>query len=383
LPGRVELVHEPITAEVHVAPAAVEPPSTPVALGIDGLVERISGVLAEFVDRQATLLSAVSPDLRSATAALRDAVLAGGKRLRPTFCYWGWRAAGGPADDPGIITAAAGLELLHAGALIHDDIMDASDTRRGRPAAHRRLADEHAAAGYHGSPDGYGMAAAILLGDWGMAWCDEMLDGCGLPEARLRPARRLLHLVHTELVAGQYLDLVEQARGGGSIERARTVIRYKTAKYTIERPMQLGALLAGANEGVLAACSAFALPLGEAFQLRDDVLGVFGDPAVTGKPAGDDLREGKATVLIELARQHATTSQRAILDRLLGDPGLDADGLKTLRSLIEDTGALNAVETLIRTHTYAAIQALADTPFTDQARHTLAHLAITAAARAA
>ena len=364
-------------------PPPAAPPVTPAPTGIEDLGGRATRALGEFLDRQALLLTAISPDLRPAVTALRGAILAGGKRLRPAFCYWGWRAAGGPADSPGIITAAAGLELLHAGALVHDDIMDGSDTRRGQPAAHRRLADEHTAAGYRGSSDAYGTAAAILLGDWSMAWCDEMVDGCGLPEARLRPARLLLHTLHTELIAGQYLDLVEQARGGGSLDRARTVIRYKTAKYTIERPMQLGALLAGANAGVLAACSAFALPLGEAFQLRDDVLGVFGDPGTTGKPAGDDLREGKATVLVESTRQRATTSQRATLDRLLGDPALDADGVRTLRSLIEDTGARAAVETLIDAHTDAAMRVLAEAPFTEHAKQALAQLAVAATVRTA
>jgi geranylgeranyl diphosphate synthase type I len=344
---------------------------------------RVTQALGEFVDRQAALVTAVSPALQPAAAALREAILAGGKRLRPAFCYWGWRAAGGPPDSPGIVTAAAGLELLHAGALIHDDIMDGSDTRRGRPAMHRRFAGEHTTTGYHGSADAFGTAAAILLGDWSMAWCDEMFDRCGLPESRVRPARALLHLVHTELIAGQYLDMVEQARGGGCMDRARTVIRYKTAKYSIERPMQLGAILAGADADLLAACSAFALPLGEAFQLRDDILGVFGDPATTGKPAGDDLREGKATILVELTRRHATTSQRATLDRLLGDPTLDGTGVETLRSLMVGTGALAAVEQLIDIHTETAMRALNRAPFTPHSRQALTRLTIAATARAA
>lgn len=364
-------------------PSPIMLPPTASPAGNADLAGRATRALDEFVDRQAALLTALSPDLCPAVTALRDAILAGGKRLRPMFCYWGWRAAGGLEDKLGIVIAAAALELLHAGALIHDDIMDGSETRRGLPAAHRRLAGEHAAAGYLGSPDAFGTAAAILLGDWSMAWCDEMLDGCGLPESRLRQARQLLRSIHTELIAGQYLDLVEQARGGGSLERARTVIRYKTAKYTIERPMQLGALLAAAEDDVLAACSAFALPLGEAFQLRDDVLGVFGDPDVTGKPAGDDLREGKATVLVELTRQRATADQRATLDRLLGDRALTADGVQTLRSLIVDTGALAAVETLIDADTNAAIRALTDAPFADPAKQALGQLAIAATVRTA
>jgi geranylgeranyl diphosphate synthase type I len=369
------------------ATLTTSPQLTPSGVGgplhTEDLAARVSRALGEFVERQAAVLTAVSTALEPSVAALREAILAGGKRLRPAFCYWGWRAAGGAADSPGIITAAAGLELLHAGALIHDDVMDGSDTRRGRPSTHRRFAGEHTAAGYRGSAEAFGVGAAIVLGDWCMAWCDEMFDMCGLPGQRVRPARTLLHLVHTELMAGQFLDMVEQARGGGSVERARTVIRYKSAKYSVERPMQLGAILAGAGPDVLAACSAFALPLGEAFQLRDDVLGVFGDPATTGKPADDDLREGKATVLVGLARQAAAAGQLATLDRLLGDPALDDAGLGTLRTLIVDTGALAAVEELIDSHIDAAMRVLAHAPFTEQARCALAQLTAAATTRTA
>jgi geranylgeranyl diphosphate synthase type I len=365
----------------------ISPPRTPAimcgASHIEDVAARASRALGEFVSQQAALLTAIGPALQPAVAALREAILAGGKRLRPTFCYWGWRAAGGPPDSAGIVTAAAGLELLHAGALIHDDIMDGSDTRRGRPSVHRRFEAEHAAAGYRGSAEAFGVGAGILLGDWCMAWCDQMFEISGIPGYRLRPARTLLHLVHTELMAGQFLDIVEQARGGGSVERARTVIRYKSAKYSIERPMQLGAILAGAGPEVLAACSAFALPLGEAFQLRDDVLGVFGDPAITGKPADADLREGKATVLVGLARQAATGGQLATLDRLLGDPRLDDAGLDTLRSLIAETGALAAVEELITGHIDVALRVLAEAPFTEQARWVLGELTAAATSRAA
>jgi geranylgeranyl diphosphate synthase type I len=350
---------------------------------IEDLAARASRALGEFVDRQAAVLTAISPALQTAVAALREAILAGGKRLRPTFCYWGWRAAGGPPDSESIVTAAAGLELLHAGALIHDDIMDGSDLRRGRASAHRRFEREHVAAGFRGPADAFGVGAGILLGDWCMAWCDEMFEMSGIPGHRLRPARTLLHLVHTELMAGQFLDMVEQARGGGSVERARTVIRYKSAKYSVERPMQLGAILAGGGPDVLAACSAFALPVGEAFQLRDDVLGVFGDPEVTGKPAGDDLREGKATMLVGLARQAATASQLATLNRLLGDRTLDDAGLDTLRSLIVETGALATVEDLIASHVRDATGVLAEAPFIEQARWVLGELTAAATIRTA
>ena len=179
--------------------------------------------------------------------------------------------------------------------------MDASDTRRGRPATHRALEAEHRAAGWRGDPEQYGAAAAILLGDLLQGWADELLRRCGFGWDRVGPALEVFDLCRTEVIAGQFLDVSVQARGRADVETAMTVLRYKSAKYSIERPLHVGAALAGADAEQLAALTAFGLPLGEAFQLRDDLLGVFGDPATTGKPAGDDLVEGKRTVLVALA----------------------------------------------------------------------------------
>jgi geranylgeranyl diphosphate synthase, type I len=341
----------------------------------------VGQALAEFLDGRAAELMSCSPFLEPAVHALRDFLLLGGKRIRPAFCYWGWRGAGGDPADPGIIRAGAALELLHGSGLMHDDIIDASDTRRGQPSVHRRFAALHRDDRLSGSPDAFGTAAAILLGDMCLAWCGQLLDECQLPPAVVRAARPAFHLMHTEVLTGQYLDTLESALPTMSVPRAMTVIRYKTARYTVERPLQLGGLLAGAGDELLAAYARFAAPVGEAFQLRDDVLGVFGDSALTGKPAGDDLREGKHTVLVALAAERGSRAQRADLDRLLGRPGLAEADIDVLRSIIADTGALDAVEEQIATRLAAARQALSQAPVTDEVRVGLMDLAVVSAQR--
>jgi geranylgeranyl diphosphate synthase type I len=335
--------------------------------------------LLAFVDRRRAELLAISDDLDPLLAAL-DTLLAGGKRLRPAFCYWGWRGTGGD-DVPEIAAAAASLELLQASALIHDDVMDASDTRRGRPSAHRRLQTMHEDAGWPGAGAGFGVGAAILLGDLCLAWSGQMYDESGLDAEALRRGRPVYDQMRTEVMSGQYLDILEQARGRGTVESALRVVAYKSAKYTIERPLQLGAALAGAPPPVVAALAAYGLPLGIAFQLRDDVLGVFGDPAMTGKPAGDDLREGKRTVLIALALRAATSAQAGVVRAKLGDPALDGAGIEALRSVIVGTGALAACEDMIDSYAAAATGALRTAPITAEAREALADLAVAATLR--
>jgi len=206
-----------------------------------------------------------------------------------------------------------------------------------------------------------------------------MLSGSGAPG--LAQGLPVYDGMRSELMGGQYLDLLEQARGGGSVERALRVARYKSAKYTIEKPLHLGAALAGAGPEVFAAYSGYGLPLGEAFQLRDDVLGVFGDPAVTGKPAGDDLREGKRTALVAMALEAATPAQAGVVRRFLGDPHLDGIGIEALRAVLTDTGAVARVEALIDTLMVDATEALAAAPIGDEAREVLGQLAVAATAR--
>lgn len=348
------------------------------------LRSRVQTVLTDFLAEQSAVLDAIGPDLAPVTEALREFLLDGGKRLRPTFAYWGYRGAGGP-DGDGVVTAAASLELLHACALIHDDVMDGSDTRRGQPAVHRRFAALHDKQAWEGSSDTFGESAAILLGDLCLVWGEQMLTTCGLPEDALLRTRGVYDEMRVELMSGQYLDLLEQARGGQSMDRALRVARFKSAKYTIERPLHVGAALAGGGAAVRSVYSAYGLPLGEAFQLRDDVLGVFGDPEVTGKPAGDDLREGKRTALIAMALDRADDGQVGVVRRHLGDPALDRDGVEALRAVIAETGALASVERLIEERTAQALAALeaasADGTIGREAADVLQALAVAATSR--
>jgi geranylgeranyl diphosphate synthase, type I len=370
--------------------------------------DRVDRALLAFLGQQRDALLSAGDELLPGVEALTG-LLSGGKRLRPAFCYWGWRGAGG-AGGPEIINAAAALELLHAGALVHDDLMDASDMRRGQPSLHRQFEAYHARRHWHGSPGGFGVGMAILLGDLLLCWTDEMFHASGLPEDALRRGQPILDLMRTEVFAGQYLDLFGQAAGSGTLESALRVVEYKTTKYTIERPLHLGAALAGASWGpgvaagpaasagagpgaggppgmggppgaLVAAYTAYGLPLGTAFQLRDDILGVFGDPGQTGKPAGDDVREGKHTVLLAIARARATGPQAAIIDRYLGDPLLDEAGTAKIRTVITETGAVAECEAMISRHVAEAVAALASAPITSEARDALADLAVAATAR--
>ncbi len=348
--------------------------------GLARISAQVEQALERFLRRQRPVLLAAGGELMPGLAAI-EALLAGGKRLRPAFCYWGWRGAGG-SDCPEIIAAAAALELLHASALVHDDVMDGSDTRRGQPALHRRFAAIHAEAGWHGSADSFGVGAAILMGDLLLSWTDEMFHESGFPAGAAQRGHQVLATMRTEVMAGQYLDLLEQVSGAGTVQSALRVANYKSAKYTVERPLHLGAALAGAPGGVVSAYSRYGLPVGIAFQLRDDVLGVFGDPAQTGKPAGDDLREGKRTVLVAIAFAKASTAQAAALGRRLGDPGLDQEGVADAREIITGTGALAECEKLIDRYLSEALTAITDAPITAEASQALAELALAATARA-
>jgi geranylgeranyl diphosphate synthase type I len=346
---------------------------------LEELRERIDEALEEFLERAAAPVRAIADELDEFVDATTAFVRDGGKRLRPAFCYWGFRAARGP-DGGAIVRAAASLELLQACALVHDDVIDRSDTRRGAPSVHRRFTALHSASQWRGDPGRFGEAAAILLGDLALIWADTLLVESGFDAVALQRAFPVWDAMRVEVMCGQYLDVVEQSRGGGSVERALRVARFKSAKYTIERPLHLGAALAGAGSGDLAALSAFGLPLGEAFQLRDDLLGVYGDPDATGKPAGDDLREGKRTVLVALALESADSAQRSALDRL-GDPRLDDAAVARVRDAIDATGARARVERMIDERVAAALGALDATPMPDDARAALAGLASAASRR--
>jgi geranylgeranyl diphosphate synthase type I len=337
---------------------------------------RVQQALDAFLDDHEPQLLAMAAELAPLAAEVRS-FLSGGKRLRPGFCFWGHLGAGGEDADE-VVRAAAALEMFQAAAIIHDDVMDGSDTRRGRPAVHKRFAALHDESGWQGSADQFGAGAAILLGDLCLSWSDEMLVGSGLVN---EASRTVFDSMRAELMAGQYLDLLEQVSGHGTVESALRVARYKSAKYTIVEPLHLGGTTAGATRHVLDAYTAYGLPLGIAFQLRDDVLGVFGDPDVTGKPAGDDLREGKRTALVAMALQRASAAQAELVRRRLGDPDLDPDGVAELRQVLVETGAVDDVEQLISASTQEALAALDDS-IADEAREVLRDLAVEATVRA-
>lgn len=347
--------------------------------------DRVQAALDAFLDEQAERLAPLGPDASRLLDEARAAV-SGGKRFRAAFCWWGALAvapdlAADPAARDALVRACASLELLHASALVHDDLMDASDTRRGRAATHRQFESDHRDARWRGVPEQYGAAAAILLGDLLLTWADELLRRCGLPGAQVAPALDVFDLCRSEVIAGQFLDVSVQARGLADVDAAMTVLRYKSAKYSIERPLHIGAALAGAGAETMAELSAFGLPLGEAFQLRDDLLGVFGDPAATGKPAGDDLIEGKRTVLVALALDAADPEDAELLHASLGT-ALDAAAVKRLRDIIDGSGAHHQVESVISELAGRAVTALERAELDDRARGVLRELASAATDRA-
>lgn len=343
---------------------------------------RVGVALEAFLADYVAVLGRVGEELSDLEGPLQASVLAGGKRLRPLFAYWGARAAGA-VDDEALIRAAGSLELLHAFALVHDDVMDDSDLRRGRPSAHRAMAAAHRAAGRHGDADRFGSAAAILLGDLLLVLSEQMLASAGLPPDAALRAREVCATMRLELMAGQYLDIAAPTRGRVPLERALRIAQYKSGKYTVEAPLHLGAAIAGAPAAVVDAYTAFALPIGEAFQLRDDLLGVFGDSAVTGKPSGEDLREGKQTALIAVTREHTSDAGRALLESRLGDAALDDAGVAELRALIVDAGACDRIERMITDRCTHALAVLDAAPLTAEGREALRGLAVAAVDRVA
>lgn len=341
------------------------------------LTHRIDAELTGFLDGRLRLVLDLHADLAPLAELARAAVLDGGKRLRPTFSYWGWRSAqpAGTDGEDGLVRAAASLELLHACALVHDDLIDASDTRRGQPAAHVRFAD-YRAADWSGTAGSFGLAGAVLLGDLLLSWSEELF-AAGidlLPPQRARAARAQFDLMRTEVVAGQFLDVLAQTRGAFDRDEALRVIELKTSRYTVQRPLLLGATAAGADQELLARLSGYGHALGEAFQLRDDLLGVFGDPRITGKPAGDDLREGKRTLLLALATGAADPAQLAELTEGVGKPGLTEAEVARLRAVITDTGAPELVEQRIAAGAAQARDQLAAAELRPDARQLLLEL---------
>jgi geranylgeranyl diphosphate synthase type I len=346
---------------------------------------RVQRDLTHFLAEQTTYLGEIGSELIPVAEAINAFLLDGGKRLRPLFAYCGYLAAGGEEDES-VIAAVASLELLQACALIHDDLMDGSDTRRGRPSIHRWFEGIHVNEDLSGSSTQYGSSAAILLGDLALVWSDQMLHKSGISSDALLRALSTHDEMRVELMAGQFLDIHEQALATQSVARSLKIARYKSGKYTIERPLHFGASLAIADkekrENFFAIFSEYGLPLGEAFQLRDDLLGVFGDPATTGKPAGDDLREGKRTVLMAMTQDRANEAQEKVIAQYFGRDDLEFEGVNELRQVITDTGARDHVETLIEKLTLTALDALEREEIKSPSRELLLELADLAVRRA-
>lgn len=352
------------------------------AADLDRLRTTVSDTLEAFLTEKRAVLTGMDAELGPVLEEVR-AVAEGGKRLRPAFAYWGWRAVATahPEDDAAVLRAVAALEFVHGSALVHDDVMDEATTRRGRPATHIGFAGRHGDHDLEGDPALFGVGAAILVGDLALVWSDELLRRSGISAEALARARPVWDSMRTEVTAGQYLDLLRAAGGLPGPEGALKVARYKSAGYTVQRPLHLGAAIADAGPEVVEAYTAIALPLGEAFQLRDDVLGVFGDPTVTGKSADEDLREGKRTLLVALTETATDEQGRQLLRGVLGDPASSAGELDAVRDLMRASGALEQVEDRIATQTAAAREAIAEAPVLDDARAALDALAVAATTR--
>ena len=339
-------------------------------LPLEQLRTQVQDVLDRAHTRHAEELRPIGPEMAALIDPIRS-LLRGGKRLRAAFCYWGYRAAGGPHSDA-LVQVATALEVFQAAALLHDDVMDRSDTRRGMPTAHRTLAAMHRSNGWEGDADRFGEAAAILAGDLCLNWTDELYSSSGLASDQLVRGREVFDRMRTQLMGGQYLDVVESVRPWESastrdrIERARLVIRYKSAKYTVEQPLLIGAMAWGVDEPTRTALSQYGLALGEAFQLRDDLLGVYGDPEATGKPAGDDLREGKRTVLIALTLDRMPAEHLQRFDQLFGREDLDEDGVAWLRDQVDRSGAVQRTEEMITDLSRQADAALSRAKLTEE-----------------
>ncbi|HEX3283722.1 MAG TPA: bifunctional (2E,6E)-farnesyl/geranyl diphosphate synthase [Mycobacterium sp.] len=349
------------------------------------LASAVTDQLRDYLKERRSHCAYIGTDYAELTAALEEFVLRGGKRLRPAFAYWGWRAVADREADPSILRFFAALELLHACALVHDDVIDDSATRRGLPTVHRLFAERHRDRHWAGSADQFGMSAAILLGDLALVWADDIVATTELsPDARRR-VQQVWSDIRTEVLGGQYLDIVAESSGATTVASAMTVNTYKTASYTVTRPLQLGAAAAADRPDVQAIFHEVGTDIGVAFQLRDDVLGVFGDPAVTGKPSGDDLRSGKRTVLLAEAVELAEKSDPAAAELLRSSVGtqLSDAQVREVCLAIESVGALAAVEQRIDMLTTRSLEALSAAPIDPQAKAGLSKLARLAANRSA
>ena len=359
------------------------------------LLVDVQSQLDHFCSARRSEFEAISTDLVP-VVDFTQSLLGGGKRFRALFCYWAWRAAIAQSSltdeqlaesEIGLVGIASALEMFHAAALVHDDLLDQSDTRRGAPAVHKRFEAMHEAQKWAGSAERFGTAGSVLVGDLMLGWSSEIFGNALLHSVNKEieaACRDEFSLMRVEVMAGQYLDVLEEnAAPIRSIEeavgRAEKVILYKTAKYSIEAPLRIGASFAGASEELLHSMTNFGIPLGTAFQLRDDVLGVFGDPEVTGKPAGDDLREGKRTVLValtKLALNESSAAKSAEFEKLLTSKTTAEHDIAKMQNMISESGALEKTERMIEELADRSLDSLTQADLADDGRAALTELAL-------
>ncbi|WP_141813180.1 polyprenyl synthetase family protein [Nocardia bhagyanarayanae] len=369
------------------ATPAADAPRTP-STGTSDFVAAVQDRLTEFFATRRPIVEPLGPVFVDAADALEMFVLRGGKRTRPAFAWTGWLGAGGDPDSDeasAVLAACSALELVQACALIHDDIIDSSRTRRRFPTVHVDFEQRHRERGLAGDAAQFGASIAILIGDLALAWADDLVHAAGLDPAALARFAAVWALMRTEVLGGQVLDIHGEAVGDESVEAALRINRYKTAAYTVERPLHLGAAIADADPDLVAAYRTFGTDIGIAFQLRDDLLGVFGDPEVTGKPSGDDLREGKRTVLLAeaLRRADATDPSAAHLLRTSIGTDLGAEDVSRLRAVLTELGAVDDVEHRIADLTDRGLAAIDSSSATPAAKEQLRGMALAATRRTA
>jgi geranylgeranyl diphosphate synthase type I len=363
----------------------------------ENVLTQVQTNLDNFCIKQRNDFEAISTDLIP-VVDYTQSLLQGGKRFRALFCYWAWRASLSESSyhqseqevnesEQAIAGIAASLEMFHAAALVHDDLLDQSDTRRGAPAIHKRFESLHKEKQWAGAPERFGVAGSVLVGDLMLGWSSEIFGNALLhsPNREIESAcRDEFSLMRVEVMAGQYLDVLEENAATTrpvkeGVGRAEKVILYKTAKYSIEAPLRIGAAFAGADQSTLNVFTQFGIPLGIAFQLRDDILGVFGDPSVTGKPAGDDLREGKRTVLVALTKEALTEQSPSMADsfeELLTSRELDAQQIAFMQKLIQESGALEKTERMITELADRSLDSLESSSLEETAKSALKSLAL-------
>jgi len=340
-----------------------------IPVSVRDIGKRVESRIDELLREETARWAEIDPLLAEPLEALQELALAGGKRLRPAFCLAAFLGAGGAEDDPAVVDAGAALELLHLFALIHDDVMDASSRRRGQRTIHVDFAARHEAAEWRGEDRRFGEGVAILVGDLAFVYADQLLADAP------RPAQDVFTELRLEVNVGQYLDLRGAVSRDASVDAARRIALYKSGKYTVERPLHLGAAIAGRLDDLRSPLSAYGVPLGEAFQLRDDVLGAFGDTMLTGKPIGEDIREGKPTRLRAWALEGASADGARLLLDNYGSADISADDLAAVQQLLVDCGALARAEAEIERLVVEAVGALDGVALAGDSRERLEELA--------